>query len=121
MMYKVARTGLMLFLGFLFAIPFPLLAQDDTKSDKTDQAKVSSTDKDKGKDKNKDQDKDKSKSKSNKKKNSDVDNIGTRNINKGSINFFSLEKEIGMGRQLAAEIERQVKLLNDPTISEYVN
>ena len=120
MMYKVARTGLMLFLGFLFAIPFPLLAQDDTQSDKTDQAKVSSTDKDKGKDKNKDQDKDKSKSKS-KKKNSDVDNIGTRNINKGSINFFSLEKEIGMGRQLAAEIERQVKLLNDPAISEYVN
>src|SRR5438552_6451473 len=120
MMYKVARTGLMLFLGFLFAIPFPLLAQDDTQSDKTDQAKVSSTDKDKGKDKNKDQDKDKSKSKS-KKKNSDVDNISTRNINKCSINFFSLEKEIGMGRQLAAEIERQVKLLNDPTISEYVN
>src|SRR5947208_673086 len=26
-----------------------------------------------------------------------------------------------MGRQLAAEIERQVKLLNDPTINEYVN
>src|SRR5207237_5387690 len=96
------------------------VAQDDTQSDKTDQAKGSSTDKDKGKDKNKDQDKDKSKSKS-KKKNSDVDNIGTRNINKGSINFFSLEKEIGMGRQLAAEIERQVKLLNDPTITEYVN
>src|SRR5690349_2306114 len=103
MMYKVARTGLMLFLGFLFAIPFPLLAQDDTQSDKADQAKVSSTDRDKGKDKNKDkdQDKDKSKSKS-KKKNSDVDNIGTRNINKGTINFFSLEKEISMGRQLAA-------------------
>src|SRR5438093_900949 len=113
MMYKVvARTGLMLFLGFLFAIPLPLSAQSDTQSDKADQAKVSSKDKDK------DKDKDKSK---NKKKNSDVDNIGTRNINKGSINFFSLEKEIAMGRQLAAEIERQVKLLNDPTINEYVN
>ena len=110
MMYNVARTGLMLFLGFLFAIPLPLSAQSDTQSDKADQAKVSSKDKDKDKDKSK-----------NKKKNSDVDNIGTRNINKGSINFFSLEKEIAMGRQLAAEIERQVKLLNDPTINEYVN
>jgi len=107
----------MLFLGFLFAIPFPLLAQEDTQSDKADQAKASSKEKDKDKDK----DKDKGKSKSKSKKNSDVDNIGTRNINKGSINFFSLEKEIAMGRQLAAEIERQVKLLNDPTINEYVN
>jgi predicted Zn-dependent protease len=116
MMDKIARTGLMLFLGFLFAIPFPLLAQTDAQSDNTDQATSSSKDKDKDKDK----DKNKSKSKS-KKKNSDVDNIGTRNINKGSINFFSLEKEIAMGRQLAAEIERQVKLLNDPAITEYVN
>jgi len=116
MMYKVARTGLMLFLGFLVAIPLPLLAQTDPQSDSTEQAKSSSKDKKK----DKDQDNDKSKSKS-KKKNADVDNIGTRNINKGSINFFSLEKEIAMGRQLAAEIERQVKLLNDPTINEYVN
>src|SRR5262249_40081620 len=115
MMYKVARTGLMLFLGFLLAIPLPLLAQSDTQSDKTDQAANSSKDKgkDKAKDKGKENDKDKPKSKSTK-KNSDVDNIGTRNINKGSINFFSLEKEISMGRQLAAEIERQVKLLNEP-------
>src|SRR5215468_1085434 len=95
MMCKVARTGLILFLGCLFSIPLPLLAQTGTDSDKTDQVKSSSKDKDK------DKDKDKSKSKS-KKKNADVDNIGTRNINKGSINFFSLEKEISMGRQLAA-------------------
>src|SRR5688572_26455800 len=55
------------------------------------------------------------------KKNSDVDNIGNRNINKGSINFTSLEKEIALGRQLSAEIERQVKLVEDPTILEYIN
>lgn len=57
----------------------------------------------------------------NKKKNSDIDNIGNRNINKGSINFISLEKEIAIGRQLSAEVERQVKLIDDPTINEYVN
>jgi predicted Zn-dependent protease len=54
-------------------------------------------------------------------KNSDIDNIGNRNINKGSINFMSLEKEIAMGRELAAEVERSVKLIEDPTINEYVN
>jgi predicted Zn-dependent protease len=56
-------------------------------------------------------------------KNSDVENIGNRDINKGigNINFMSLEKEIALGRQLAAEIERQVKILEDPTVNEYVN
>src|SRR5213080_4789539 len=110
MSHKVARTGRMLFLAFVVAIPVPLFAQNDN----SDQTNTSA--------KEKDQDKDKSKSKQkSKKKNSDVENIGNRNINKGSINFFSLEKEIQMGRQLAAEIERQVKLVDDPTINEYVN
>ena len=56
-------------------------------------------------------------------KNSDIDNIGNRDINKGlgNINLMSLEKEIAMGRQLSAEIERQVKLVEDPTINEFVN
>src|SRR5262245_7042671 len=53
-------------------------------------------------------------------KNSDIDNIGNRNINKGSINFTSIEKEIQLGRQLSAEIERQVKLNEDAVINEYV-
>src|SRR5216117_177626 len=108
MMHKVVRTGMMVLLALLISLP--VLAQSDTHNDTSADAKSS----------NKDQDKDKGKSK-NKKKNSDVDNIGNRNINKGSINFFSLEKEIAMGRQLAAEIERQVKLIEDPTINEYVN
>src|SRR5438128_956606 len=110
MSHKIARTGLMLFLAFVVAIPVPLFAQNDN----SDQTNASSKDKD--------QDKDKSKSKQkSKKKNSDVKNIGNRTINKGSINFISLEKEIQMGRQMAAEIERQVKLVEDPTINEYVN
>jgi predicted Zn-dependent protease len=107
MIHKVARTGLMLFLAFLVSLPLPLLAQSDTSQTKSDTPQTK-------------EDKDKAKAKS-KKKNSDVDNIGNRNINKGSINFISLEKEIAMGRQLAAEIERQVKLIDDPVINEYVN
>jgi predicted Zn-dependent protease len=112
--------GLMFVLALLIAVPFPLLAQtqtDDSQSttDSKSDAKSDSKSKDK-----KDKDKD-DKSKGKKPKNSDVDNIGNRNINKGSVNFYSLDKEIAMGRQLAAEVERQVKLVDDPTINEYVN
>src|SRR5215475_287830 len=124
MTHKVARTGLSLVLALLIAVPFPLLAQDKTSSDTQSTPSVSdastpsnndATSKDK-KDKKKDKDNDKKKP-----KNADVDNIGSRNINKGSINFISIDKEIAMGRQLAAEVERQVKLIDDPAINEYVN
>jgi len=107
--------GLLFFLALLISVPFPLLAQDQTDQDS--KAKTSDSKDTKKKDQSK---KDQSKDK-NKKKNSDVENIGNRNINKGSINFINIDKEIAMGRQLAAEIERQVKLMDDPTINEYVN
>ena len=58
--------------------------------------------------------------------NEDPAMIGKRNINKGSDSFFgwlggSQEKEIALGRQLALQIEQQVKIVDDPVISEYVN
>jgi predicted Zn-dependent protease len=52
---------------------------------------------------------------------SDIDNIGNRQINQGSINFTSIEREIAVGRQLAAETDRQVTLLDDPIVAEYIN
>jgi len=54
-------------------------------------------------------------------KNSDVENIGIRNINTHQINLISLEKEIALGRQLAQEVERSSQLLDDPEINEYAN
>lgn len=62
-------------------------------------------------------------------KNSDVDNIGNRDVNTGGAlggifsdwNFTSLEEEIALGRELSAEVERQVKFVDDPVITEYVN
>ena len=54
----------------------------------------------------------------NKKK--DPNEIGNRQIGK-CINFYSLEKEIGLGKQLAEEVERQARMFNDPVIGEYVN
>jgi beta-barrel assembly-enhancing protease len=50
----------------------------------------------------------------------DPDAIGSRDVGKG-VNFYSLEKEIALGRQLAQEVERQAKVINDPTVAEYVN
>jgi len=37
------------------------------------------------------------------------------------VNFYSLEKEIALGKQLAQEVERQAKIIDDPIIAEYVN
>jgi len=54
----------------------------------------------------------------NKKK--DPDEIGNRDVGKG-VNFYSLEKEIALGKQLAQEVERQAKIVDDPVIAEYVN
>jgi len=56
--------------------------------------------------------------KKNKKK--DPDEIGNRDVAKGP-NFYSLEKEIALGKQLAQEVERQAKVIDDPIVAEYVN
>jgi predicted Zn-dependent protease len=50
----------------------------------------------------------------------DPDEIGNRDVGRG-INMYSLEKEIALGKQLAQEVERQAKLIDDPVVSEYVN
>src|SRR5262245_12291290 len=47
--------------------------------------------------------------------------IGKRDINKGTIQFYSVEREVAIGRQLAAEVDRSSKIINDPFITEYVN
>lgn len=54
------------------------------------------------------------------KKKTNPDEIGNRDVD-GGVNFYSLEKEIALGKQLATEIERQAKIVDDPIISEYVN
>ncbi len=50
----------------------------------------------------------------------DVDAIGNRNVS-GHVNFFSLEKEIAIGKSLAQEVERSSKLIDDPVVTEYIN
>ncbi len=58
---------------------------------------------------------------SDKKKSSkdDVSQIGNRDVD-GKVNFVSLESELAIGKQYAQEIERSVKLVDDPVVIEYV-
>ncbi|MEK7752733.1 MAG: M48 family metallopeptidase, partial [Acidobacteriota bacterium] len=55
-----------------------------------------------------------------KNKKKDPDEIGNRDVGRG-VNFYSLEKEINIGKQYAQEIERSAKVVEDPVIAEYVN
>src|SRR6202453_2277007 len=50
----------------------------------------------------------------------DPDQIGNRDVGKG-VNFYSLEKEIALGKQMAQEVERDAKIVDDPMVAEYIN
>ena len=50
----------------------------------------------------------------------DPDEIGNRDVGKG-VNFYSLEKEIALGKGLAQQVQKQAKIIEDPIIAEYVN
>ena len=50
----------------------------------------------------------------------DPDEIGNRDVGKG-VNFYSLEKEIALGKQMAQEVEREAKVVDDAVVAEYVN
>jgi hypothetical protein len=53
-------------------------------------------------------------------KKNDPDEIGNRDVG-GGVNFYSIQKEIALGKQMAQEVERQSKVLDDPVIAEYVS
>lgn len=58
-------------------------------------------------------------------KHGDVENIGNRKVS-GRIfgilpNWVSLEKEVALGAQIAAEFEQTARLVEDPVIAEYVD
>ncbi len=49
-----------------------------------------------------------------------VDLIGQRNIGAG-LDFYSLDREVALGRQLSQEVESSARLVTDPVINEYIN
>jgi predicted Zn-dependent protease len=56
----------------------------------------------------------------NPKKKDDPSQIGSRDVGKG-VNIYSIEREMALGKQLAQEVQRQAKVVEDPLISEYIN
>lgn len=50
----------------------------------------------------------------------DVQHIGERGVGSG-VNLYSLEREQGLGRELARDVEAQARLVHDPVVNEYVN
>jgi predicted Zn-dependent protease len=54
-------------------------------------------------------------------KSSDLENIGKRDINKRNPNFTSLQGEARLGQQAAAQLERNVTLVDDVEIQGYID
>lgn len=47
--------------------------------------------------------------------------IGKRDINRGNLAFYSVDREVAIGRQLAAEVDQTSRLITDTAINEFVN
>jgi predicted Zn-dependent protease len=91
--------------------------QDQASTQDQGSAEDQATDKDKKSKDKKEKDEDKHHSGKN-----DVDAIGNRDIgNRGLGNWYSIEKEVRMGKEYAQQVEASVKLVNDPIVNEYVN
>ncbi len=94
------------------------------KQDKKDQAATAQQDKNKKDKKDKKDKSDKAaqdiKHDGSKK---DVDAIGNRNVGGtgGLGNWYSIEKEIAIGKEVAQQVEASSKMIQDPVINEYVN
>jgi predicted Zn-dependent protease len=50
----------------------------------------------------------------------DVRLIGQRDVGTG-INFYSLDREMAVGRELSRQVESTSKLVTDPVVTEYIN
>jgi predicted Zn-dependent protease len=55
-----------------------------------------------------------------KNKKTDSEQIGNRDVGSG-VNFYSLEKEIALGKQLSQEIKREAKFVDAPIPAEFIN
>lgn len=52
-----------------------------------------------------------------------LDAIGNRNVgcDKGMGNWYSLDKQVAMGRAYSQQVEHGAKMVQDPVVTEYVN
>src|SRR5437764_6408163 len=108
-----------LFLSFILALgvslPSSASASDDNqkKDDQKQQAQTPATD-----DQSQTQNSKEAKPKHDGGKD-DVDAIGNRKL--GGMDWYSIEKEVRMGKEFAQQIEQSMRMVTDPVINEYVN
>jgi beta-barrel assembly-enhancing protease len=50
----------------------------------------------------------------------DPDQIGNRDVSKG-LNWYSIQQEIALGKQMAQQVQQTARVIDDPIISEYVS
>src|SRR5262249_35360842 len=104
---NLLQRFLVLLIAAMFAMPTTLLARDekDTSKKATDSTSATTDATPKG-------------------KISEEENtmlIGKRNNDKHQVDFYSLQKEVALGQQLASQVDQQGKFIDDPVITEYVN
>src|SRR5438874_8377105 len=53
----------------------------------------------------------------------DIESIGDRNIGcgRGIGNWYSLERQMDMGKQYSNQVEATSKLITDPLVTDYIN
>jgi predicted Zn-dependent protease len=120
-MTRLVYQPLAVFLSLALLMPVGLVADEkDSKVVTNDPALAGGQPVTNDKDAKTEADKDKDKKPKKVDSKKDPDEIGNRDVGRG-VNFYSLEKEIAMGKQYAQEIERQAKIVDDPVVSEYVN
>jgi predicted Zn-dependent protease len=53
----------------------------------------------------------------------DVNAVGNRNVGcgRGVGNWYSLEKQVALGKSFAQQVEATAKLVKDPVVTEYIN
>jgi predicted Zn-dependent protease len=49
----------------------------------------------------------------------DVDAVGNRKM--GGMDWYSIEKEIRLGKEYAMQVEQSMRLVKDPVVNEYIN
>jgi len=108
-----------LFLSFILALgvslPSSASASDDNqkKDDQKQQAQTPATD-----DQSQTQNSKEAKPKHDGGKD-DVDAIGNRKL--GGMDWYSIEKEVRMGKEFAQQIEQSMRMIQDPVVNEYIN
>ncbi|MGH9536258.1 MAG: M48 family metallopeptidase [Terriglobales bacterium] len=50
----------------------------------------------------------------------DINDIGHRGVGKG-LDFYSMQKEIALGKMLASRVDATSRIIKDPVVNEYVN